>query len=150
MKHWASPDRLGETGEETEMRKPTQDEVNMAIMQKMASEDIIASVGVIKTIDHESTYETPKKKSAYDKEVSGKVVKVSKCGKYARIEIDFYDLANELDLPDEVKHSIKKLWALGSRSGGKSKVRDLKDCNWQNNRAIERIEVEEALNEILP
>tara|TARA_R110000851_G_scaffold120189_2_gene248419 strand:- start:2819 stop:3193 length:375 start_codon:yes stop_codon:yes gene_type:complete len=45
MKHWEAPERLGYTGEETEMRKPTQDEVNKAIMQKMASEDVLASVG---------------------------------------------------------------------------------------------------------
>ena len=114
--------------------------------QEMARKTTEKPNPFIKTQDHESSHEKPKKKSAYDKEVNGKIIKLSKCGKFARVEIDFYDLANELNLPDEVKHSIKKLWALGSRSGGKSMIRDLKDCTWQNNRAIERLEVEEALN----
>lgn len=60
------------------------------------------------------------------------------CGKH----IDIYDLLDEMFAPitHTIGHAIKKLFALGKRSGGKSALQDANDAIWSINRWIENQE----------
>lgn len=61
--------------------------------------------------------------------------------------IDFYMYYDQLKVgqphqvgDSSIEHAMKKLSAAGMRSGGKSKVQDLKEAIWSLNNAIEMIE----------
>lgn len=52
--------------------------------------------------------------------------------------VDVYDIltAFEVTCP-ATQHAMKKLFALGARSGGKTKVQDLEEAIWSLQRAVE-------------
>ena len=76
------------------------------------------------------------KASKYD-EVSAR-----KANPYKRtikgVEVDLYDILAAYGVGDYARcHAIKKLFCAGQRSGGKSKVQDLREARWTIERAIE-------------
>ncbi len=64
--------------------------------------------------------------------------------------LDFYTVWDAIKLgknyqvgDSAIEHAIKKGFAIGERSGGKSRVQDLKDMIWSLERAVELIEAQE-------
>ena len=64
--------------------------------------------------------------------------------------LDFYTVWDAIKLgknyqvgDSAIEHAIKKGFAIGERSGGKSRVQDLKEMIWSLERAVELIEAQE-------
>lgn len=63
---------------------------------------------------------------------------------------DAYDVLNAFEVSDPmVAHAVKKLLALGKRSGGKTLKQDLDEARWSLSEAIKETETEISTNAIL-
>lgn len=61
------------------------------------------------------------------------------------VYIDYYAIANAMDASEEVKHTLKKILALGNRVGGKDYRTDLNECKNQIGLEETRLENEAKL-----
>lgn len=67
--------------------------------------------------------------------------------------LDFYDIWGGIRIgkpyqigDSAIEHAAKKLYAAGERSGGKSRLDDIKEARWSLDRAIEQIERDTSQN----